>query len=175
MMKSSSHHEDLPSGLKFLVIVTSDTITRKISQCEQFNDQSGDIAISLISSAGFEVVDRVYLPNNLDLIRGSVKAAASGGAADVIVISGGTGISRRDQSVEAIAPLLDKPLPGFGELFRRLSYDSVGTSAIASRATAGISGGSLVFALPGSPDAVKLALERIILPECRHLLKMARG
>jgi len=93
----------------------------------------------------------------------------------VVLVSGGTGISGRDQSVEAIAPLLDKELPGFGELFRRLSYDAIGTSAIASRATAGICGRALVFALPGSPDAVRLALERIILPECQHLLKMARG
>lgn len=174
-MKSSSHHEDLPSGLKFLVIVTSDTITKKISQCEQFNDASGDTAISLISSAGFEVVDRIYLPNKIEMIRDSVRAASSNGSADVIAISGGTGISRRDQSVEAILPLLDKQLPGFGELFRRLSFDSVGTSSIASRAAAGISGGSLIFALPGSPDAVRLALERIILPECQHLIKMARG
>ncbi len=172
---SASHHEGLPSRLKFLVIVTSDTIARKISQCEQFNDQSGDTAISLISAAGFEVVDRTYLPNRLEMIRDSVKATASRSAADVILISGGTGISRRDQSIEAIAPILDKQLPGFGELFRRISYEAIGTPAIASRATAGICGRALVFALPGSPEAVGLALERIILPECQHLLKMARG
>jgi molybdenum cofactor biosynthesis protein B len=172
---SASHHEGLPSGLRFIVIVTSDTISRRIAQCEQFNDESGDTAIKLVSAAGFEVADRVYLPNRLERIRDSVKAAASTGAADVVLISGGTGISGRDQSVEAVAPLLDKELPGFGELFRRLSYDAIGTSAIASRATAGICGRALVFALPGSPDAVRLAMERIILPECQHLLKMARG
>jgi len=78
-------------------------------------------------------------------------------------------------TVEAVTPLLGKLLPGFGELFRRLSYDSVGTSSMASRSMAGVSRGVLVFMLPGSPDAVRLALERLILPECPHLIKMVRG
>ncbi len=172
---NASHHEGLPSGLRFHVIVTSDTIARMMARCEQFSDRSGDTAIGLVSAAGFEVADREYLPNRLEMIRDSVKRAASSGAADVVLVIGGTGISGRDKSIEAIDPLLDKQLPGFGELFRRLSYEAIGTPAIASRAVAGVSGGSLIFAIPGSPDAVRLAIERIILPECQHLLKMLRG
>ncbi|MGC8936120.1 MAG: MogA/MoaB family molybdenum cofactor biosynthesis protein, partial [Candidatus Methanomethylicaceae archaeon] len=101
--------------------------------------------------------------------------AAVKGIADVIVISGGTGPGPRDVTVEAITPLFEKELPGFGELFRHMSYEKVGTSTIASRATAGITKGVLVFALPGSPDAVKLAMEKIILPESPHLVKMVRA
>jgi molybdenum cofactor biosynthesis protein B len=174
-VKSGDHHADLPKDLKFLVVITSDTIMSKKSKGEDFQDVSGEVAASLIKGAKFTVVDRVYLPNDVRAIKEEVRSAVSEGSADVIIISGGTGLGSRDVTVEAVSPLLEKVLPGFGELFRCLSYESVGTSAIASRALAGVFNGVLVFALPGSPGAVKLALERIILPESPHLLKMVRG
>jgi molybdenum cofactor biosynthesis protein B len=173
-MKSGDHHADLPKDLRFLVVVTSNTIVSKKSKGEDFQDVSGEVAASLIKGAKFTVVDRVYLPNDVRAIREEVRSAVFKGSADVVVISGGTGLGSRDVTVEAVSPLLEKVLPGFGELFRRLSYEAVGTSAIASRALAGVSNGVLVFALPGSPDAVRLALERVILPESPHLLKMVR-
>ncbi|MBM5805140.1 MAG: molybdenum cofactor biosynthesis protein MoaB [Candidatus Verstraetearchaeota archaeon] len=173
-MRSGDHHADLPKDLRFLIIITSDTIISKRSKGEGLQDVSGEVAASLIKGAGFTVVDKVYLPNDVRSIREEIRSAASKGSADVIIISGGTGLGSRDVTVEAVTPLLEKVLLGFGELFRRLSYESVGTSAIASRALAGVSNGVLLFALPGSPDAVRLALERVILPESPHLLKMAR-
>jgi molybdenum cofactor biosynthesis protein B len=172
---AKDHHSDLPKDLKFTVIVTSDTILSKKSRGEPFNDSSGDAAESLVKSAGFFLADRIYLPNDVQSIRTAVGSIISSGSADVVVVSGGTGVGRKDVTVEAVAPLLEKVLPGFGELFRRLSYDTVGTSSIASRSMAGIAKGVLVFLLPGSPDAVRLALEKIILPESPHLAKMFRG
>jgi molybdenum cofactor biosynthesis protein B len=93
---------------------------------------------------------------------------------DAIITNGGTGISRRDQTVDVIARLLDHPLPGFGELFRMLSYQQIGSGAMLSRATAGIARGKIVFALPGSTKAVELAMTQLILPELGHLLTELR-
>jgi len=170
-----SHHSDLPRNLRFLILITSDTIAAKISKGERFTDKSGDLAVEAISGAKHTVVDRIYVPNDISAIRGRVRDAALNGVADVILISGGTGPGPRDLTIEAVRPLFEKELPGFGELFRRISYEEVGTSAIASRATAGILSGILIFALPGSPDAVRLALDKIIIPESPHLVKMIRG
>ncbi|MDH5811093.1 MAG: molybdenum cofactor biosynthesis protein MoaB [Candidatus Verstraetearchaeota archaeon] len=170
-----NHHSDLPRNLRFLVVVTSDSIANKISKGEQFLDKSGDFAINSIKAAKHTVVDRLYLPNDISLIREAIRGAALKGMADIILISGGTGPGPRDVTVEAIRPLFEKELPGFGELFRQMSYEKVGTPAIASRATAGVINGVVVFALPGSPDAVKLAIDKIILPESPHLVKMVRG
>ena len=170
-----SHHSDLPRNLRFLILVTSDTIATKISKGERFADKSGDLAIGAISGANHTVVDRLYVPNDISAIRERVKDAALNRVADIILISGGTGPGPRDLTIEAVRPLFEKELPGFGELFRWMSYEKVGTSAMASRATAGILNGVLVFALPGSPEAVRLALDKIIIPESPHLVKMIRG
>jgi len=163
-------------ALKFIVIIASDTIISRRSRCEPLNDRSGEVAESLIVGAGHSIVRKIYLPNSIDSIRGEAASILKLGpsCADILLTSGGTGPGPRDVTVEAVAPLLERSLPGFGELFRRLSYDSVGTATIASRALAGIAGGVLVFLLPGSTDAVQLALEKIILPEAPHLLRMVR-
>jgi len=174
-MAWEDHRKNLPRGLRFLIIVTSDTILSKSRRGEKFQDASGDIAESLVRGAGHNVVGRVYLPNDVESIRDGVKSAVIGGSADVVVVSGGTGLGPKDITVEAISPLMERTIPGFGELFRRLSFETVGTAAIASRATAGASNGVLIFALPGAPDAVMLALDRIIMPEAPHLVKMIRG
>ncbi len=158
-----------------MVIVTSDTIVAAKEKGEPCQDISGDVAISLIASHGFKVSKRIYLPNRLDAILKETKSGTASGSNDVVIIIGGTGLSRRDVSVEAVSPLFEKHIPGFGEIFRHLSYGAVGTSAIASRATAGVLNGTLVFVLPGSPEAVKMALEQIVIPEAPHLIKMVRG
>lgn len=173
-MRSGDHHKDLPNNLRFLVVVASDTIALRKAKGEDLQDISGEVATSLIKGAKFTVFDKIYLPNDIHVISKKVRSLALEDHADIIIISGGTGLGDKDVTVEAVTPLLDKTLPGFGELFRRLSFESIGTSTIASRALAGISNGVLIFALPGSPDAVRLALEKIILPEAPHLLKMIR-
>ncbi|MDH7556738.1 MAG: MogA/MoaB family molybdenum cofactor biosynthesis protein [Candidatus Methanosuratincola sp.] len=174
-MHAADHHEGLPKSLRFMVIVTSDTIVAAKEKGQSYQDISGDVALSLILSHGFKVSKRIYLPNKIEAILKETKSGTISGSNDVIVIIGGTGLSRRDVSIEAVAPMFEKQIPGFGEIFRQLSYGSIGTSAIASRATAGVVNGTIVFVLPGSPEAVKMAMERIILPEAPHLIKMIRG
>ncbi|MDH5806374.1 MAG: molybdenum cofactor biosynthesis protein B [Candidatus Methanomethylicaceae archaeon] len=170
-----NHKENLPKKLNYIMIVTSDNIFLKIEKGEKFEDISGKIAEEIIINSGNSFLGRIYLPNNVDIIREKVKELLNKSEIDVILISGGTGIGPKDFTIEAISPLFEKTLPGFGEIFRFLSYKKIGTSAIASRAMAGISNKILIFLLPGSPNAVKLALEEIIIQEAPHLIKMIRG
>lgn len=170
-----NHKKDLPKKLNYLMVVTSDSIFSKIEKGEKFEDLSGSLAEEIITKSGNEFLGRIYIPNDIDLIRRKMEEILSKGKVDVILVSGGTGISPKDVTIEAISPLFEKTLPGFGELFRFLSYGKIGTSAIASRATAGIIRKTLIFLLPGSPDAVKFALEEIILQEAPHLIKMIKG
>lgn len=174
-MAHKDHHADLPRDLKFLVIVTSDTLLESWARGEATADESGDVAESLALAYGHTMAGRVCLHNDVDVIRAAVLVAVKGGRVDVVVISGGTGLGHKDRTVEAVSPLIEKALPGFGEIFRQLSFADIGTSAMASRTLAGTCGRVLIFALPGSPKAVKLAMERLILPEAPHLLKMLRG
>jgi molybdenum cofactor biosynthesis protein B len=169
------HRADLPKDLRFVVVVTSDTLLDATSHDEAPEDASGDTAESLVLGFGHTMAGRFCLRNDAEVIRGAVLDAVRGGRADVVVISGGTGLGPKDKTVEAVSPILEKTLPGFGELFRQLSFREVGTPAMASRALAGTCGKVLIFALPGSPKAVRLAMERLILPESPHLLKMLRG
>jgi molybdenum cofactor biosynthesis protein B len=108
------------------------------------------------------------------MIAEGMKDALSRADVDAVIFCGGTGISPSDVTIETITPFLDKTLPGFGEIFRRLSYDEIGSAAVLSRAIAGIAKGKAVFCIPGSPNAVQLCLPKLILPETGHLLKHAR-
>lgn len=174
-MVHKDHRADLPRDLRFLVIVTSDVLLDAWSHGETPADASGDMAESLVLGFGQTMAGRLCLHNDVETIRNAVLDAVRGGKVDVIVISGGTGLGPKDRTVEAVSPILEKVLPGFGELFRQLSFEEVGTSAMASRALGGACRKVLIFALPGSPKAVMLAMERLILPESPHLLKMLRG
>jgi len=173
-MVNLKHHIDLPKRIKYALIITSDNIYSKIIRNEKFEDLSGRIAEDMIINSGNIIIEKIYLPNNKEIIREKIEAMINNPEIDVIIVSGGTGISKKDVSIEAISPIFEKTLPGFGELFRFLSYNEIGTSAIASRANAGIKNNKIIFLLPGSPDAVKLALEKIIIPEAPHLIKMIR-
>jgi molybdenum cofactor biosynthesis protein B len=107
-------------------------------------------------------------------IRGAIRRMLALPGVDVVVLTGGTGFSPRDVTIDAVRPLLDQEVDGFGELFRALSYQQVGAAAMLSRAAAGLAGDKAVFLLPGSPKAVSLAMEKLILPETAHLLSQAR-
>jgi molybdenum cofactor biosynthesis protein B len=135
-------------------------------------DESGRIARELLEGDGREVVARL-VPDDEIRIAGAVADLIDAGA-DAVVTSGGTGITPDDVTPEAVRPLFDRELPGFGELFRRRSERQVGTRTILSRATAGVVDGTAVFCLPGSPDAVRLAVEEVVLPEVDHVVGMAR-
>ena len=137
-------------------------------------DPSGDAIEAAVEEAGNEVVTRELVGDSLDTVQSAVNQLARRKDVDVVITTGGTGVSPDDVTVEAIEPLLQKDLPGFGELFRRLSYEDVGTKTIATRSKAGIADGVPIFALPGNVDAVELGVGEVILPEIGHIAGLAR-
>lgn len=149
------------------VITLSDTRNENI-------DKSGARIKELLSEAGHNVAAYHLIPDDparLDLLLTDLLSRPD---VDAILTNGGTGISRRDQTVSVVERHFDEPLPGFGELFRMLSWDQIGSGAMLSRATAGISRGKPIFAMPGSTKAVELAMTKLILPEINHLLHELR-
>lgn len=160
----SLHHKaSAPQAIAAAVVTCSDTRTRE-------TDETGRRIRAALEAAGHAVVLHVVVDDDAAQIRTAVEGALKFGARAVLV-NGGTGVAPRDVAVEALRPLFDKELPGFGELFRVLSYEQVGSAAWLSRATAGTHRGAILFALPGSPRAVGLALEKLILPELGHLVR----
>jgi len=151
--------------VRCFVLTISDTRT-------DANDASGDAIVGLLTSAGHQVAARRIVRDDPAAVREAVQSGVH--AADVIITTGGTGITARDSTYEAIAALLDKRLDGFGELFRMLSYAEIGAAAMLSRATAGSIGSTAVFSLPGSENAVRLAMTRLILPEVGHVVRELR-
>lgn len=137
------------------------------------DDESGATIKALIAASGHRVGFYAVVRNEPEAVRRTVQEWLTAGA-DFIITTGGTGLSPRDLSIETLRPLLTRELDGFGELFRHLSFQEVGTAALLSRATGGSVGGSLLFCLPGSRAAVRLATERLILPELKHLLSQVR-
>ena len=150
----------------FAILIVSDTRNEK-------TDESGKIAKKLVSDYGHQVFAYKIIRNDKSLIQTTVNEMLQNPEINVIVTSGGTGISRRDVTVEAISELLDKKIEGFGELFRKLSYQEIGEAAMISRATAGTINGKIIFCLPGSKNAVKLAFSKLILPGLGHIIKEA--
>ena len=148
--------EFFPLGVRVLVV--SDTRTLE-------TDTGGALLESLCSEAGHQVVERRVVPDQLEAIRGAVTEAGVDSKTHAVIVTGGTGLTARDVTPEAITPLLDKHIPGFGELFRMLSWDQIGTSAMESRAFCGLGGSTAVFVIPGSRGACSLAAEKLILPQ----------
>jgi molybdopterin adenylyltransferase len=164
-VSAPEHRRDAPSSVRCMVITISDTRT-------EASDTSGDAIAQLLSGAGHTIVQRSRVRDEPALVRDAVRSA--NGRADVVVTTGGTGITARDSTYEAIVSLLDKRLDGFGELFRMLSYEEIGAAAMMSRAVAGTMGGVAIFALPGSENAVRLALAKLIVPEIAHVVRELR-
>lgn len=166
---TQQHRDSAPSVLRFAELTISDTRTLQ-------TDSSGDLIIQSMTSAGHELSHRQIVPDEPQEIAQTVKQiVASDSSLDVILTTGGTGISSRDQTPEAILPLLDIELPGFGEMFRVLSYEEIGAATMLSRAFAGRMGRVLIFSLPGSRNAVRLAMEKLLVPELPHLVHHSRG
>ncbi len=126
------------------------------------NDRSGQVLVERVTGSGHAVIERIIIPDNIYQIRASVAPWIADAGIDVILTTGGTGVTGRDGTPEAIAPLLDKSLDGFGELFRILSYQTIGSSSVQSRALAGVANGTYVFCVPGSPDACTTAWDSLI-------------
>ncbi|MEZ4299772.1 MAG: molybdenum cofactor biosynthesis protein B [Polyangiaceae bacterium] len=139
------------------------------------DDEGGNLLRALLAGAGFELRGHAIVREETEAMRVHVSTLALDDAVDAIVLTGGTGIAPRDRTIEAIAPLLEKTLDGFGEAFRRLSWDEIGPNAILSRALAGTLNGRVVVALPGSPKAVRLAVEKLLGPVLAHAVGLASG
>lgn len=152
-------------GIRFSILSVSDTRTTH-------TDQSGALIYELMAARGHKIVSWDIVPNRIQAIQGKVREFLTS-PAQVMVCTGGTGIGRKDLTVEALEPLLDKKLNGFGEIFRLLSFQEIGISALGSRAFGGLIRGRLLFALPGSKGAVQLALEKILIPQLPHLIMIA--
>jgi len=164
-----ARHRAEASGrpLAFGLLTVSDTRTPG-------DDRSGAILRALVTAAGHGVHASAIIPDDPDRVREQVLAWAMDGSCDVVVSSGGTGLSARDRTVEAVAGLFEVRVDGFGELFRMLSFQEIGSAAMLSRATAGVVRGTPVFVLPGAPDAVTLGLTRLVLPEIGHMIGQLR-
>lgn len=128
-------------------------------------DSSGDYLVQALGDAGHRLVDRKLLPDDRYKLRATVSQWIADDSVDGILVTGGTGFTGRDSTPEALLPLLDKEMPGFGELFRAISFDEIGTSTLQSRAFAGLANGTFVFALPGSTSACRTAWEKIIVTQ----------
>ncbi|KAB2954064.1 MAG: MogA/MoaB family molybdenum cofactor biosynthesis protein [Thermoanaerobaculia bacterium] len=153
---------------RFAVVTVSDTRTAE-------TDLAGAALVDRLHRAGLEVPRRALVRDRVAEIRNAVRGALRDRRVDVVLVTGGTGVSPRDVSPEALRPLLERELPGFGELFRLLSFEEIGSAAMLTRASAGTTAdGKAVFLLPGAPKALALALDRLILPEIGHLLAQAR-
>jgi molybdenum cofactor biosynthesis protein B len=161
---SAIHRKDAPKSVRCFVLTISDTRT-------EANDTGGDAIAAALQAAGHVITGRAIVKDDPPAVQRAVKSAAD---TDVVITTGGTGISSRDGTYEALTALFDKRLDGFGELFRVLSYEQVGSAAMMSRACAGTIGRTAVFALPGSPQAVQLAVEKLILPEIGHVVRELR-
>ncbi|NND72379.1 MAG: MogA/MoaB family molybdenum cofactor biosynthesis protein [Rhodothermales bacterium] len=161
-MGYEDHKESAGSpSIRCAVVTVSDTRTEE-------TDKSGSIIKEKLRSHGHAIEHYSIVPDQIDRIEETLESAT--GSAQVVIFSGGTGISKRDTTYEIISRKLEKTLPGFGEIFRMLSYDDIGSGAILSRATAGVYRDTIVFSIPGSSGAVTLAMDALIVPELAHLV-----
>jgi molybdenum cofactor biosynthesis protein B len=160
------HRGEAPRTVATAVVTVSDTRTLE-------DDAGGRLIVELLEGAGHTVASRVIVKDEPTEIAVAVESAASREGIRAVIVTGGTGVAPRDVTPDTIEPLLDRTIPGFGELYRVLSYQEIGSAALLSRALAGLKDGRVVFALPGSRGAVRLAMEKLILPELGHLVSQA--
>jgi molybdenum cofactor biosynthesis protein B len=157
------HKEHAPHSIICAIVTVSDSKTES-------TDRGGPTIRTSLERAGHAVAWTRVVRDELLEIRAAVEAALQDRAVQAVVLTGGTGIARRDVTVEALEPILEKELPGFGEIFRALSFKEIGSAAMLSRAVAGIARGKPIFALPGSPQAVKLAMDELVVKELGHMV-----
>ena len=160
------HRHLAPRNVSCAVVTISDSRT-------EADDESGKLVRQRLSDNGHRVVAYSLLKNEPEAIRAKIMELVGQEDVQVIITSGGTGVSQRDVTVDTVEPMLEKKLDGFGELFRSLSYQEIGTGSIMSRATAGVIGGKVILCFPGSLGAATLAMDKVILPELGHLVREA--
>lgn len=161
---AAQHRKDARRSLRCAVITVSDTRTLE-------TDRGGQTVVDFLISAQFEIVRREIVRDEPAEMETTVRSLLP--TVDAILMTGGTGISARDQTFDTVSSLIDKPIPGYGELFRMLSYQEIGPAAMLSRATGGVIDNTILLTMPGSTAAVTLAMEKLILPELAHLVHEA--
>ena len=172
---SKAHKAKAPKTLNFGIFICSTSRFNQIEAGEkEVSDIGGDTIVELLKNAGQKVLFKKIIADDETMIQDAVMYAMGLDAVDVAIFSGGTGITPTDITIETVSPFFEKTLPGFGEFFRRISFDRVGSAAVLSRAVAGVAKGKAIFCIPGSPDAVKTSVEMLILPEASHIVKHAR-
>ncbi len=165
-MSHAEHKAQAPRTVRCFIVTVSDTRTGE-------TDASGRAIADLLTAAGHQVAGRTIVKDDPDLVRGTIERQLAAPDVHAIITTGGTGITSRDSTYEAVSGMLQKRLDGFGELFRMLSYQQIGSAAIMSRACAGLAAGHIVVCLPGSEAAVRLAMEKLLIPELGHLVQQA--
>jgi molybdenum cofactor biosynthesis protein B len=161
------HKAHAPVSVGCFVLTISDSKTPE-------TDTSGALIRELVSAAGHRVTGHAIVKDEPEQVAAVIRSGCAAPSVEAFILTGGTGITSRDSTYEAIEALLDKRLAGFGELFRMLSYDEIGAAAMLSRAQGGVVQGRVLFSLPGSPNACRLALEKLIIPELPHLIREVR-
>lgn len=160
------HEAAAPKAVRVAVITVSDTRTLE-------TDSGGDTVLRWLERGGHQVAARTIIPDEPDEMRKLLRWFVEDPAIDAVLLTGGTGITQRDQTYETVSSLLTKPLPGYGELFRMLSYHEIGPAAMLSRAIGGLIERTVVLTMPGSPAAVELAMEKLIVFQLGHLVREA--
>ncbi len=172
---SKMHKSEAPKILNFGIYICSTSRFKVVGQGDvAVSDVGGDTIIDLLRNAGQNVLFKKIIADDKSMISNAVEQTLNTPDLDVVIFSGGTGITPTDITIETVAPFFEKTLPGFGEFFRRISFDKVGSAAVLSRAVAGVAKGKALFCIPGSPNAVHVAVEMLILPESPHIVKHAR-
>ncbi len=166
-MGVDDHRSKAPKNVKAAIITVSDTRSEK-------DDMSGKAISEILASAGHTTVRKEIVKDDQEQIRAALRGLIEDANVQAIIMNGGTGVSLKDVTLEAVHDFEEKKLPGFGELFRMLSYGEIGSAAMMSRATAFVTEGKVVFCLPGSEKAVRLATTKLIAPELGHLVWEAR-
>jgi molybdenum cofactor biosynthesis protein B len=164
---TAEHRASSPQAVSCAVVTVSDTRTPE-------TDTGGRTIVDLLAAAGHRTAERKIIPDEPGQMRPLLVELAGRDDVDVVLLTGGTGLSSRDQTFETVSALLTKPLPGYGELFRMLSFAEIGAAAMLSRAVGGLLDRTVMLTMPGSPAGVRLAMEKLILPELGHLVREAR-
>jgi molybdenum cofactor biosynthesis protein B len=167
MRTDLEHKQQAPAAIRCFVLTVSDTRT-------EATDASGNAITSLLTTAGHSISGRAIVRDDAEMVKMTIERQIASGDCDVVISTGGTGITSRDNTFEAVDALLEKRLDGFGELFRMLSYQEIGSAAMMTRTVAGLVAGRIVIALPGSEGAARLAMEKLVIPELGHLVQQAR-
>ncbi|HEY7290318.1 MAG TPA: MogA/MoaB family molybdenum cofactor biosynthesis protein [Vicinamibacterales bacterium] len=161
------HKAQAPRSVQCFVITVSDTRTEE-------TDTSGHAIADLLRAAGHRIEGHTIVKDDAELVRDTIVRQLANPSVQAIVTTGGTGITSRDSTYEAVSALLQKRLDGFGELFRMLSYQQIGSAAMMSRACAGLAAGRILVSLPGSEAAVRLAMDKLVIPELAHMVQQAQ-